>query len=89
MMISFVVLLGVGEPCARPHTKNSYNEIYVNLVNIIAGIALVITLATAAAAAPSNTQTIDPKTAGLLEFIGTLEAPKGYNSYAPSSRGSC
>jgi hypothetical protein len=67
----------------------TYNGIYVNLTNITASIALVIALATATVAAPSNTQTIDPKTAGLLEFIGTLEAPKSYNSYAPSSRGSC
>jgi hypothetical protein len=60
----------------------AYNRIYVNLVNIIAGFALVIALATAAVATPNNTQTIDPKTAGLLEFIGTLEAPGGYNTYS-------
>jgi hypothetical protein len=59
-----------------------YNGIHVNLINITAGIALVIALATATVAAPSNNQPIDPKTAGLLEFIGTLEAPKGYNSYS-------
>jgi hypothetical protein len=60
----------------------TYNGIYVNLTNITAGIALIIALATATVAAPNNNQPIDPKTAGLLEFIGTLEAPKGYDSYS-------
>jgi hypothetical protein len=68
--------------CRAGKLQMAYNGIYVNLANITAGIALVIALATAALAAPSNTQTIDPKTAGLLEFIGTLEAPKGYDSYS-------
>jgi hypothetical protein len=68
--------------CRAGKLQMSCNGIYVNLTNIAAGFALIITLATATVAAPSNNKPIDPKTAGLLEFIGTLEAPKVYDSYS-------
>lgn len=59
-----------------------YNRIYVNSTRIAAIFALQLLVATSIAAGPNTGSAIHPKTAGLLDFIGTLEAPKGYDSYS-------
>ena len=58
-----------------------YNLSYVNLVNIAAAITLVLATVTATNAAPSNQVAIHAKTAALLDFIGSIEAPRGYDDY--------
>lgn len=58
-----------------------YKQTYVNLVNIAAAITLVLATATTTAAAPSNQVPIHSKTAALLDFIGSIEAPRGYDDY--------
>ena len=59
-----------------------YNMNYVKWINIAAAIALQLFTATSVTAGPDTGSKIDLKTAGLLNFIGTLEAPKGYDSYS-------
>lgn len=58
-----------------------YKFRYVNLVNMASAIALVLTTTCIAQAAPSDQSTIHPKTAALLDLIGSIEAPRGYDDY--------
>ena len=58
-----------------------YKQTYVNLVNISAAITLVLATVSTTNAAPSNQVQIHSKTAALLDFIGSIEAPRGYDDY--------
>ena len=58
-----------------------YKQTYVNLVNIATAITLVFATVTSTNAAPNNHDAIHPKTAALLDFIGSIEAPRGYDDY--------
>lgn len=66
------------KPCNSQLTKNQWGRIWV--------LCLQFAFATAAATlfgAPNHAValTIDPRTRGVMEFIGGLEAPRGYNDY--------
>ena len=67
--------------CAFGQFRMWYKQNYVNLVNISAAITLVLATASTTNAAPSNQVQIHSKTAALLDFIGSIEAPRGYDDY--------
>ena len=62
-------------------SSESNNNRYVKCVSI-AVLLCALVLAQSTAAAPKTIGTLDAKTSNLLEFIGTLEAPGGYDSYS-------
>lgn len=67
--------------CAFGQFRMWYKQTYVNFVNIATAITLVFATVTATNAAPNNHDAIHPKTAALLDFIGSIEAPRGYDDY--------
>ena len=66
---------------AKSGFQKWYKQTYVNFTHIVATITLALTLATTAHGAPSNQVAIHSKTAALLDFIGSIEAPRGYDDY--------
>ncbi len=55
---------------------------YVKYVSVSVLLLLGLTAQSSYAAPPRTVTVLDAKTSNLLEFIGTLEAPGGYNSYS-------
>ncbi len=62
--------------------KTAHKFCYVKCVNITVLIMAIFATTSSHAAPPRTVTTLDAKTSNLLEFIGTLEAPGGYDSYS-------
>lgn len=63
-------------------SKTAHKFSYVKCGSIAVLLSLGLSVQSSHAAPPSTVATLDAKTSNLLEFIGTLEAPGGYDSYS-------
>ena len=67
-----------------PYIKSKLRAAVVNCVSTISNVYMLIQgapLVLLLTASLSSANTIDPKTRGLLDFIGSIEAPAGYDDY--------
>lgn len=64
--------------CAFGQFRMWYKQTHVNFATVI---TLVFATVTSTNAAPNNHDAIQPKTAALLDFIGSIEASRGYDNY--------